>query len=166
MRHLFTIFILMMLGACGFHPVYGVNKYSSVGVEDKLAQIQIDNIVNREGQFLRNALIDRFYRAGRPRDARYILRIENLNENINRLDITKDADATRGRLRTTATMILRDNETGKVLIRRSLSAVASYNILSSEFTNRVSAQNTRENTLIDLARQTEQQIVLYFKKPY
>ncbi len=164
MKKLLTLFTLITLTACGFHPVYGINKYTDIGVEQHLAQIQIANIPNREGQHLRNELIDRFYRNGRPNAPLYTLSIENLHESISELDITKDADATRGQLRTTATIVLRDNRTSETLINRPLIATASYNILSSEFTNRVSEQNTRENTLNDIARQAELQISLYFKK--
>lgn len=160
-----TLITLITLTACGFHPVYGVNKYTSTGVEEHLSQIHIAGIPDREGQFLRNELIDRFYRSsGRPSNPRYTLSINNLRESINELDITIDADSTRGQLKTSANMILYDKQLDKTVLERNLSSIASYNILASEFTNHVSEQNARENLLRDLARQTEQQIALYFKK--
>ena len=155
---------LFLLTACGFHPVYGVNKHTSIGVEEKLAATQINTIPDREGQFLRNALIDRFYRAGRPINPAYTLSIDPIRESKRDLDITIDADATRGQLRLTTTMRLDDQSTGETLLERQLVSITSYNILASEFTNRVSEQNTRENALRDLAEQIENQIALYFKR--
>jgi len=164
MKKTTLLLTLLALSACGFHPVYGVNRYTAVGVEDKLAAISIQNIPNREGQYLRNALIDRFYRDGRPQSPRYALSLDPIEESKTDLDITKNSDATRGQLRLQTTMHLQDIDTGKILLERELQTISSYNILSSEFTNGVSEQNTRENALDDLARQVEQQIGLVFKK--
>jgi hypothetical protein len=149
---LFALITTMVtLVACGFHPVYGVNKHTNIGVEQHLAQIHIGNIK------------DRFYRDERPNSPLYTLSIQNLRERITELDITKDAESTRGQLRTTARLVLTDQD-GAILLERNVSSTASFNVLASEFTNRVSEQNTRENTLGDLARQIEQHIALYFKK--
>lgn len=158
-----TIIVLSFLTACGFQPLYGERG----GVQETNIQLQhvfIANIPDREGQYLRNALIDRFYRTGRPVDPAYTLRITSLNESKRDLDVTIDSDATRGQLKLTASMVLTDNQTGQALLNRSLMAVTSYNILASEFTNRVSEQNARENALNDLARQIEMQLGLYFSR--
>ena len=154
----------IMLTACGFEPLYGVNRNTAVGVEEKLSVIDIGNIPNREGQFLRNELITRFYRDGRPDAPRYTLNIERIAESLTDLDITKDADASRGRLRLTSEFQLYNRQTGALLLERKIISQASYNILASEFTNRVSEQNARENALNDLARQIEQQLALYLKR--
>lgn len=153
----------LLLTGCGFEPVYGVNRRTQSGVETELAQIDIGGLPNREGQFLRNALIDLFYRDGRPESPRYSLDFQPIQESELDLDITKNADATRGQLRLSVNYKLVDTATRQVLLQREALSIASYNILSSEFTNRVSEQNTRENALNDLARQIEQQVVLYLK---
>lgn len=159
-----SLLALPLLTACGFHPVYGVNKYTAIGAEERLEQIHIENIPNREGQYLRNALIDRFYRNARPVAPKYNLNISTLSESSRDLDITIDSDTTRGQLTLKTTMMLTDQKTGEALIKRNLRSIASYNIIQSEFANRVSEQNTRENALDDLARQIEEQIALYFKQ--
>jgi len=156
--------LLLFVAACGFHPVYGVNKYTAVGVEEYLAQIHINNIPDRKGQYLRNALIDRFYRDGRPENPRYTLDVEKLSEGTRELDVTVDSDTTRAQFRLSANMRLIDNKTKEVLLKRKLQSIATYNVLSSEFANRISEQNTRENTLDDIARQVEEHIALYFKR--
>ncbi len=167
MNRISTYLLLMSLGiiaACGFHPVYGVNKYTAIGVEEHLSQIEISGIPDREGQFLRNALIERFYRDGRPANPKYKLSMSPVSESLRDLDITIDSDTTRGQLTLRITMILNDKKTGETLLKRNLRSIASYNIIDSEFANRVSEQNTRENALSDLARQIEEQLALHFKR--
>lgn len=155
---------VLMLAACGFEPVYGVNRNTHTGVEEKLQQVSIGNIPDREGQFLKNELITRFYRDGRPSNPRYALHIDPVTESLTDLDITKDSDATRGQLRLSTSIQLSDGKTAKAVLERSMVSISSYNILASEFTNRVSEQNARENALTELARQIEQQVALYLKK--
>ncbi len=156
--------LCFVLAGCGFHPVYGVNKYQDTGVEQYLGQIDIGNIPNREGQYLRNALIDRFYRNSRPLNARYSLSFEPLIESITDLDITKTSDSTRAQLRETTAFTLKDVQTGEILMQRDLYAIVSYNILASEFSSRVSEDSARLNAIDDLAQQVEKQISLYFKR--
>ncbi len=154
----------LFVTACGFHPVYGVNKYTPVGAEEKFQQISIENIPDREGQYLRNALIDRLYRDGRATNPTYKLTITPLIETQRDLDITVDSDTTRAQLKISTSMALIDAATQETLFKRSINSTASYNVLGSEFTNRVSEQSTRENILDDVARQIEMQISLYFKQ--
>lgn len=156
--------LTLLVTACGFHPQYGVNKYTAVGVEDKLALVDIGSIPDREGQYLRNALIDRFYRDGRPANTKYTLNISPVKETLIDLDITKTSDATRKQLRLETIMSFKNKQTGEVLLNRKIQTITSYNILGSEFSTRVSEDNTRLNALDDLARQIEQQIALYLKR--
>ena len=149
-----------LVTACGFQPLYGDQSVASA----EFAQISISNIPDRSGQYLRNALIDRFYSDGWPINSRYVLRVHPIKENTVNLDITKNSDATRAQLRLGTTMILMDQATKETLLTRNLSAISSYNVLTSEFATSVSAQKTRENALDDLARQIELQIGLYFRR--
>lgn len=164
MRLAFLSFCLFCLSACGFQPLYGENKYTPVGAEDRLAQVEIGNIPNQEGQYLRNALIDRFYRHSRPENPQYLLLIKPVRENLVDLDITKSADATRGQLRLSTGIELKEKGSKTPLLERDLRSITSYNILSSEFSTRVSEENARTNALDDLARQIELQLNLYFKR--
>lgn len=165
MKNFILIAALLSLAACGFHPMYGVNRDTPASVESRLENVQIGNIPNREGVFLRNALVDRFYRNGEPAGTRYVLSFTEIREEKTDLDITKTADATRGQLRLRTSMTLVDKTTGQELLNRDLTAITSYNIVGSEFATRVTEQNAREDALNDLARQTEMQIALYLKKP-
>ena len=155
---------LFLLTACGFQPMYGINRDTPIGVEEALAQIEIGSIPHREGQYLRNALIDRFYLSGRPVNPVFTLSVTPVQETLVDLDITKSSDATRGQLRLETIMRLRDRKTNEKLLERKLRTITSYNILGSEFATRVSEDNARTNALDDLARQIEHQLNLYFKR--
>lgn len=155
------------LSGCGFEPMYasGGSKVAQTGeVQGDLALVEIGNIPNRDGQYLRNALIDRFYQDGRPAQPRYRLTVQPIRETKTDLDITKSSDATRGQLRLSTGMVLIDLTTGETVLNRPLTVSGSYNILGSEFANRVTEQNTRDNALNDLARQIELQVGLYLKR--
>ncbi len=157
----YFIICILFLGSCGFTPIY---SDKNVNITSELANIEISNIPNYEGQYLRNALIDRFYLNARPSNAKYILDISPIEESTKNLDITKSANVTRTQLRLETSITLKDKQSGKVILSRDLSSISSYNILTSEFATRVSAKNMRENTLDDLARQIELQISLYLKR--
>ncbi len=162
---LFLVFCLL-LNACGFQPVYGTNHsglYQS-SVTENFSRVYIENIPDREGQYLRNALIDRFYKTARPANPEYNLSVSSIQEAKTDLDITKSSDATRAQLRLRITVILTGKNADKPLVTRNLTAITSYNVLKSQFTTRVSEDNARLNALDELARQIEMQLSLYFAR--
>lgn len=163
-KHFLVLAVCLLVSACGFEPMYGTSSKQDIALKQEFAQVQIENIPNREGQFLKNALIDRFYSKSRPINPRYVLSIGNIHESTYDLDITVNSDSTRSQLTLKTKMFLKDTETGETLIDRNISASSSYNIVDSEFATRVSEQNTRENALNDLARQVELQVALYLKR--
>lgn len=157
--------LLLALPACGFTPLYGNGGAAQhEDVRAQLGSIHIASIPNREGQYLRNLLIDRLYSGGRPESPAYTLTIATIQETRTDLDITKSSNATRAQLRLNTHMTLTEQATGRKVLERPLSAITSYNILQSQFTTRVSEQNTRENALEELARQAELQLALYFTR--
>lgn len=164
-RFISILLALGLLSACGFTPMYGsagsANRHQ---VQSTLNNIAIDNIPNREGQYLRNRLIDRFYTGGTPVSPAYTLVLSPISESKYDLDITKNANATRAELRVGTTMVLRDRASNAALLTRDLASSTSYNILASQFTTRVSEDNARLNALDALARQAEQAAVLYFER--
>ncbi|MFP4314033.1 MAG: LPS assembly lipoprotein LptE [Alphaproteobacteria bacterium] len=166
MRNFFLLSLLFLLPACGFSPVYGNFSGNTYSQQDLLSYVSIDNIPDREGQYLRNVLIDRFYRHNRPANPQYILSFSPIQESVRDLDITESSDSTRGQLRLDTQVVLSDSITGEILLKRDLSAITSYNILRSEFANRVSEQNTRRNALDDLAEKIERHITLYFERQH
>lgn len=146
--------------------MYGTHTdRGSATSQANLGQIEINPIKDREGVFLRNALIDRFYTDGYPSNPRYRLEIGELSEINTDLDITSSSEATRAQLSQSTTMKLFDLQNpGTPVLTRALSSITSYNILESEFATRVSEQKAREGGLDDLARQIELNATLYFNR--
>jgi hypothetical protein len=156
---------LITLASCGFTPLYGsMGQGANPSVSDKLDTVTIGSIPDESGQYLRNALIDRLYRYGRPSESRYVLNFKPIAEAKSNLDITKTATATRSQIRLTTTMTLTDIRTGKVVMTRDLRAINSFNVLQSQYDTNVSEDYVRKNALDDLARQVEAQLALYFKR--
>lgn len=150
---------LLLLAACGFTPVYGTA--GGVAGESALAQIAVASIPDREGQALRNRLMDRFYRDGRPADPLWTLEVGPLRETLSEIDVTREADATRGQLRLETEFVLRETSGGRELLRQKLRATTGYNILASRFATRVTEDAARLGAIEDLARQIESRIALH-----
>ena len=156
---------LLLLTACGFSPMYGNNaSTNNASIKSNLDQITIAIIPNREGQFLRNLLIDRFYNNGYPATPLYDLKVSTIRENVVDFDITIDSDATRRQLTLTTKMALIDAQSKQSVLTRDISAITSYNVLESEYSTIVTEQSAREAALNEIARQIELQIALHLKR--
>ena len=164
---IFTVFLvlcgLLSLAACGFSPLYA-RPTAAQNHTGTLDSVTIDGIPDRSGQYLRNALMDRFYSQGRPVDARYELTINPIKETHIDLDLTKDATVTRQQISLSAHMTLKDLKAGGTVFERDLTATNSFNVLLDQYDTKVSEQYVRENALDDMARQIEAQLALYFKR--
>ncbi len=143
-------------------------KYSAGASAQKGAgfdTIEIANIRDANGTFLRNALIDRFYSNGYPTAPRYTLTLKPIYERERDLDITKSSEATRSQLLMDTTMTLTDKENpGTPVLVREIRSISSYNQLESEFATHVTEQAARESGLNDLARQIELNISLFLNR--
>jgi LPS-assembly lipoprotein len=164
-REYIILFALLTFTSCGFRPLYGAQGPSTTtsNVQQTLNHIAIASIPDRSGVVLRNALIDRFHTHGTPNTPTYTLNIAPIAETREGLDITIDEEVTRTQLRLSTTLTLTRARDQTPVLTRTLYALASYNVLESQFTTRVSANNARDNAINDLARQVEQAIVLYLQ---
>ena len=160
----FLLIALLFVTGCGFSPVYGTGGQSAITTESNLQNTEIGNIPNYEGQYLRNALIDRFYRNGTPQNTNYKLTVAPINETKRDMDVTIDSDTTRAQLKLSTSIKLQNKATSQTVLERSIRSTASYNVLGSEYTNQVSENATRRNVLDDLARQIERELSLYFNR--
>lgn len=152
----------LALGGCGFTPMYGAAANRSAAAAE-LAQVQIDPIPERNGQVLRNHLIDRFYTGGRPANPTYRLAI-NLVSTEEELGIRQDATATRARLRLVANYELIDTRTGQVVYRTFSRSIVAYNLLEAQYATLVSQQDAYERGLTELAEDIRTRLALYFKR--
>ena len=166
MKHLVALALVLLLAACGFTPMYGPQSGAKSGVAAAkgLDNVDIDIIPNAEGVALRNALIDRFYANGYPSNPRYRLSVAPVTEDVVDFDITVESETTSRQLKLGTQFGLKDLQTGEIILKRSVFAYASYNVIGSQFTTRVSEADAREAAINDLARQIETQLSLYFNR--
>ena len=151
---------LLFLSGCGFESVYAAKAQSPLSRPD----IEIGNIPDRDGQYLRNLLIDRLYINGRPPDAVYQLKLSPLANNTVNIGIQKDATATRAQMQITTRMQLIEKSTGKVLLQRALRAMGSYNLLDNQLATMVSQQNVTESILHEMSGDVMTELDLYFRR--
>ncbi len=142
----------------------GNTTTKNIAASAQLGTIEVAIIPNREGQYLRNALMDRFYQSGIPSNPAYKLHIKEISETVTNFDITIESESTRRQLKLTTTLTLSDVISGKPVLTRGLLAITSHNVLESEFSTLVTEQSAREAALNDLARQIERQLALYFAR--
>ena len=159
-----VLLLAFVVTACGFTPMYSANNDTGSNVSAALDLVAIDIIPNREGQYLRNALIDQFYTNGVSSTPQYQLSVKEVSETISDFDITVDSESTRRQLKLKTTMSLIDLNHNEQVLSRTLTATTSNNVLQSEFSTLVAERSAREAALNDLARQIEQQIVLYLSR--
>ena len=156
--------LILGVTACGFEPMYGTKSPATQAVDQALPNIDIGNIPDRDGQYLRNLLIDRLYTSGRPDAAPYTLNFSRLNKNIVDIGIQKDATATRAQIQITTHMDLIDKTSGKAVLQRDLKTVGAYNLLDDQLSTLVSQQNITDSILQEMRDDAVTELSLYFRR--
>lgn len=146
-----------LLSGCGFRPLYGGSSDSSFIRENPLKGVSIALIEDREGQILRNFLIDRFQPDGSDR---YILTTE-LNVTEQDLGVAFDATTTRSRVVVTAGFIL--SYQGGTYSFSSRSA-GSYSTVLSDYGTLVARQDATERSLREIADEAKVRLVAFLSK--
>jgi LPS-assembly lipoprotein len=155
--------VSLLLAGCGFRPIYGSRSDeggSPVAID--LNNVAIDNIPNRDGQILRNNLIDRMYGKNRPEKTFYTLSVyvHNTEEN---LGILANATATRSLLDMYGDYSLQDAQ-GKTLLSGTAHSVASFDKLDQMYGTVAARQDARERTLREISEQIVNHVSLYFSE--
>jgi LPS-assembly lipoprotein len=161
--HILTALVMITLTAgCGFQPVYGnIGGDRAVTAQDQFARVRIPPIPEREGQILRNSLIDQIYVKGAPRDPVYDLRV-GLRFREGAIDIDRDDSVTRTQLNVTAQAILADRDTNKTLWTADSRAIVTYNVLDSPFATVQSERAAREQAMNQIADDLVVRLGAYF----
>lgn len=157
------IAVLVLLAGCGFTPVYARPDAGTPAVQDRLQAVEIGLIADREGQYLRNKLIDQM--GGGTMPAKYFLRVWQLKRTETPFGIRKDATSTRGDITLTAVMELIDSDTGDVVLTRNLRARGGYNRLDNLYGSLITQEDTIDRLLDELAERIVTDLSLYFARP-
>lgn len=153
-RSTLAMALLVMLGAvtaCGFRPLYGDQSASAVSSQE-LAAVQIDLIKDREGQMLRNTLLDRFQPAGAAPKPLYNLTIGISIQKVG-LAINPDETGSRANYIMLADYMVRSLADNSVLFKGRSRAVTGYNVLDSEFATTSSEADAARRAVYDLSEQ-------------
>ncbi|WP_298380656.1 LPS assembly lipoprotein LptE [Azospirillum sp.] len=155
----FLALALVILSACGFQPLYGDKSYGA-GATEKLNDVDIGGIPDREGQKLRNLLIDRFYPTGRPSSTRYRLEV-SLSATEQKLALQKDASAVRAQLNVTAPYRLIDTTNGAVVFASSARTIISYNVIEQHYAGVLTVENAYDRALLEISNDITTRIAMH-----
>lgn len=156
-----TIFCL--LAGCGFHTVYGSHRSgddSSVSLA--LNQIAVDNIPDRQGQILRNELIDKMYGKGRPAQPLYTLTIK-LKRSEEDIGVLLDSTSTRTLVNTYADYDLKDLK-GNVVLHGHAHSTTSFSKLNDQYATLAADEDAMQRTVDEVSEQIVNRLSLYFSE--
>ena len=161
-----TLGLILTLAGCGFHPLYGSGSGKPGGDDPKalaeLQQVRVDTIADRQGQELRNFLIDDIHGEGVPPPATHDLVISYTESQVD-LGLSNNAVTTRGQLTISATFRLKDSQTGVVQTSGVAQEIRAYNILTSEFATILSRDAAESRALQSAADDIATRLAFYFE---
>ena len=150
---------LAVIGACGFQPLYGSRGNARTQIE--MASIEVGIIKDRQGQQLRNFLLDRINPGGTPPSPNYTLTVV-LTSAKQLLAFRKTQISTRANLNFDAVFNLKGKNQylGKNFSGTSKITV-SYNILSSHFATLAAEKNVRTQAVRELCTDISNRIAAF-----
>lgn len=167
MRRAYGYFLLVILGACGFEPLYGPQSFNQPEICEELAQIKVERIPDREGQMLRNHLIDILSPCGQPTFPSAILDVQL---GITRVDsaVRKDGTAMRYKITLIAYITLKDPETKEVLYADKATVINAYyigaNTAFEAYSTVISERDAVRKSLKLLADEIQTLLASYYKQ--
>ena len=156
MRALTIAALCTMLGACGFHPMYGS------ALAPQLSSIYVEPIEERDGFELRNTLIDRLNSDGRLEGKKYRLKI-TLDEATQGIALQNDATITRYNNTLNARFVLSDVQ-GNVLTQGSQTELSAYNVVNSPYATLTAQQDSARRAAQDMAERIHLELGVWFRK--
>jgi LPS-assembly lipoprotein len=159
---------VLLTASCGFRPLYAPSGSDTAKAQvfafDAFRKMEIAQIKDRDGQFLRNELVELMHPSGRARVVEYDLGII-LSESKSGLAVRRSSDATRANLTIVANYVLKSRVSGadnKVVFSGSVKTTSGYNIFTSEFQTLSAEKSERERALKDVAQQLRLRLATEF----
>lgn len=163
--------VAFLLTACGFEPLYVERKSSEkwyyqgefdTSITEEMAQIKIEPISDRVGQYIRNELIDSFTPKGTPVHAKYRLEVNGINKEVTQQALRDDITATRERVRYQVNYFLYDTATGKQLVKGNSIAFLSYDIMANPYSTTFAQKKLEKNAAKIIANDISLRMGAYF----
>jgi LPS-assembly lipoprotein len=146
----------LLLGACGFHPMYGS------ALAPQLSSVFVEPIAEREGYELRTSLIDALQSDGDTAGKAYRLKI-TLNETSQGVALQNDANITRYNNRLVAHYTLSDTR-GNVLTSGTETELSAYNVVQSPYATFTAQQDASKRAAQDVAERIHLDLGVWFRQ--
>ena len=156
MKKLVALAACLLLGACGFRPMYGSS------LAPALSSIYVEPIAERDGYELRNSLIDALQSDGDKAGKLYSLKI-SLNESSQGIALQNDATITRYNTNLEARYTLSDMK-GTVLTSGIQTELSAYNVVQSPYATLTAQQDASKRAAQDVAERIHLDLGAWFRK--
>jgi len=150
-----VIAMLIALSGCGFESVYGSASRKPGAAQ--LREIEVEPIANRNGQILRNHLIDMFDPLRDRANKRFVLRA-SVTETPGIVTLRRDNVISRGGYSATVSFQIYDRASGRQLVSGGSTIQTDFEIADSEYSTRAARENARERVMQILAEEVREQI--------
>ena len=156
MKKLTALAACLLLGACGFRPMYGSS------LAPALSSVYVEPIAERDGYELRNTLIDALHSDGDKAGKVYSLKV-TLNESSQGIALQNDATITRYNNRLEARYTLSDMK-GNVLTTGSQTELSAYNVVQSPYATLTAQQDASKRAAQDVAERIHLELGVWFRQ--
>ena len=163
MKRAAAIIASLLLGGCGFHPLYGGMNGDMQGT---LSSIYVEPVPERIGYELRNTMIDLLDGPGTPGGASYRLKL-GLTQTTQGIALQNDATITRYNDTLTVTYELFD-AAGHIVTKGAETGLSAYNVLpsssSANYGTPIAQQDADKRAAQDIANRIRFDLNVYFSK--
>ena len=159
---LYCFFIF--ISACGFKPLYKKTLVFD-NTREKLNKIEINPVKNFDsvyGVHLRNNLYNKFNITGTKNTSEYIMDIDFYKPSLTTYTINTDGTTSSYLIDMKATFTLKEKKENKILLSKTLSTSATYNIFKNQYATEKLKQNTIKLNTENIAEQIYFTVVNYF----
>jgi len=160
--------LALLLGGCGFRPMYGQFADGESDLRDVMANIRVASITedgrpSRIGQVIRNNLLDRLTPFGETTQAEYLLKVTFLVEEHG-YGIREDESVTLQNLKLVAAYQLEDVATSKVVLESAARSLVTYDLAQSDYSNMIARQASLRRLSEEVSNQMATRIGAFFSK--
>ncbi|MGE5539746.1 MAG: LPS assembly lipoprotein LptE [Gemmatimonas sp.] len=159
MKRALAIALVLLLAGCGYHPLYGTRADSASA--DELASIYVGPVPNREGQILRNYLIERLSENAQPGNPTHTLQIA-LSIQATGVALSRDNTTSRTNITAIANFVLSEPATNRPVLKGVVRATSSYDVMQSDYATLVSREDAVNRTLREVSDEMRTRLAVYF----
>jgi hypothetical protein len=159
--------LLLSLSSCGFQPLYSTNNEQEVSQASKIfaetAMIKIDSIADRNGQILKNELLELLTPNGEPNSPKYRLKVTLGDFPSIKQGLQSDNTASRILINASAKYSLYNaDDIVQPILTGTARAKTSYNVLDDTYSSIVSKETAERRALGIIAEDISLRLGVYF----